>query len=206
MHKENPMNTLTPNQLKMLRQIEIFIRENGYSPTLDELAAGLRITKPTVQQYLRALEARGAIRRARYAHRSIEPLPPAGRRKTDLPLLGRIAAGRPIEAIEEREALDVAAMLGLDRESDLFLLQVKGDSMIEDGIHDGDYVVVEKRETARNGETVVALLPDDTATLKKFYREKNRVRLQPANEAMKPLYVREVRVQGIVRGVFRPLR
>jgi repressor LexA len=206
MWRKEAMENLTPNQLRVLRRIEEFIRRKGYSPTLDELAAGLRVSKPTVQQYLRALEEKRAIRRMRYAHRSIEPLGRAGAlRGAELPLLGRIAAGEPIEAVEGRELLDVAAMLGLEEGRDLFLLRVKGDSMIEEGIHDGDYVVVEKRETARNGERVVALLPDDTATLKKFYREKDRIRLQPANPEMEPLYVRDVRIQGIVRGVFRPL-
>jgi len=200
------MSRLTPNQSRVLECIEEFIGENGYSPTLDEIANRLGVRKPTVQQYLAALEAKGVITRKRYAHRSIEVVS-GGReaRGTRLPLLGMIAAGEPIEAIEDREMVDVADALGIGRDRELFLLRVKGDSMIDDGIFDGDYVVVEKRNTAENGATVVALLPDGTATLKKFYRETGRIRLQPANPRMKPLYAREVVIQGIVRGVFRPV-
>lgn len=203
------MARLTPKQARVLRCIEGFIAQRGYSPTLDELAAELRRAKPTVQQYLRALEARGAIARRRYAHRSIELAeppqgPPAPLR---LPLLGRIAAGQPIEAVEVPETLDVAASLGLVAgRRELFALQVVGDSMIEEGIFDGDYVVVERRDDAENGQVVVALLPDNTATLKKFFRERARVRLQPANPNLKPVYARQVAIQGIVRGVFRTVR
>ncbi len=200
------MERLTPNQLRVLRFIRKFVGENGYSPTMSEIAQGLGISKPTVQQYIEVLETKRAIRRQRYAHRSIEVVTEEDEEKTQLPLLGRIAAGEPIEAIEDREMVDVAGALGMERGRDLFLLQVKGDSMINEHIFHGDYVVVEKTETAENGETVVALLRDNTATLKKLYREKNRIRLQPANPEMKPMYAREVAIQGVVRGVFRPVR
>ncbi len=201
------MRRLTPGQLEVLQCIEEFIEANGYAPTLDEIAQHLDISKPTVQQYLQTLEEKGAIARKRYAHRSIEVVARKDATgKTELPLLGRIAAGEPIEAVEDRELVDVVEVLGASRGKDLFLLQVRGDSMIEEGIFDGDYVVVEKRETATNGETVVALLPDNTATLKKFYKEKNRIRLQPANPALKPMTVREVVIQGVVRGVVRRIR
>ena len=201
------MKRLTPNQLKVLQFIEEFIKWNGYSPTLDEIAQHLGIRKPTVQQYLRTLEEKGVITRERYAHRSIELVAREyGPKKTQLPLLGRVAAGEPIEAVETREMVDVAEVLGMTRKENLFLLKVKGDSMVDEGIFDGDYVVVEKRETANDGETVVALLPNNTATLKKFYREKNRIRLQPANLNMRPVYTREAVIQGVVRGVFRSVR
>ena len=198
------MEPLTPNQLRVVGFVRDFIRENGYSPTLDEIARYMRVSKPTVQQYLRALESKGVIRRRRYAHRSIE-IVRQGVDGARLPLAGRIAAGSPIEAIEDGETVDIAEAMGVRQDRDHFILQVKGDSMIEDGIFDGDYVVVEKRETARNGETVVALLPDNTATLKRFYHEKGRIRLQPANPNMEPIRVRDVVVQGIVKGVFRPV-
>jgi len=200
------MKALTPGQARALERIESFIAENGFSPTLDEIAERLGVSKPTVQQYLAALEEKGFIARERYAHRSIEVI--AGRRGEKgarLPLLGAIAAGEPIDAIEERETVDVLEVLGIGKNRDIFLLRVKGDSMIEEGILDGDYAVVERRDVAENGDTVVALLPDNTATLKKFYREKGRIRLQPANPRMKPVYVKEVVIQGIVRGVLRPL-
>ncbi len=196
------MQPLTPGQKRVAERIRDSLRLRGYAPTMEELARDLGISKPTAQQYLRALEAKGAIRRRRYGHRAIEwagPEEEAGR----LPLAGRIAAGLPIEATQDIENVDIAETLGASQGRECFILQVKGDSMIEDGIFDGDYVVVERRHAAENGETVVALLPDNTATLKRFYREKNRIRLQPANAAMSPIYVQEVVIQGVVRGLFR---
>ncbi len=198
----------TPKQANVLRWISAFIAEQGYAPTLDEIAAGLGLAKPTVQQYLRALTAKKVIARRRYAHRSIEILDPSVKPpgSTTLPLLGRIAAGQPIEAIELPETVNVAESLGLVGRKDLFVLEVKGNSMIEEGITDGDYVIVEKRDTADNGQVVVALLPDNTATLKKLFKEPTRIRLQPANPDLKPIYAKQVTVQGIVRGVFRTIR
>ena len=199
------MKQLTPNQIRVVRLLKEFMEWNGYAPTLDEIAGHLDVTKPTVQQYLTALEEKGVIRRERYAHRSIELIEEeAGR--TRVPLVGRIAAGEPIEAIEDREMMDLPDLLGMSAGRDLFLLQVRGDSMIEEGIFDGDYVLAERRASADNGATVVALLPDGTATLKKLYRERGRIRLQPAHPSMKPIYVKELQVQGVVCGVFRPVK
>ena len=201
------MEPLTPNQLRVLRFIDGFIRDRGYAPTLDEIGRRMGVTKPTVQQYLQALEQKGVIRRERYAHRSIEVIPREEHARRDaFPLVGRVAAGEPIEALEDTEMVDFAEILGPAREAPVFLLRVKGDSMIEEGILDGDYVMVEKRPTADNGDTVVALLADNTATLKKLYREQGRVRLQPANPNMKPIYVKQVAIQGVVRGVVRAVR
>lgn len=199
------MKQLTPNQIRVVQFLREFIEWNGYAPTLDEIAGRLDVTKPTVQQYLAALEAKGVIRRERYAHRAIELIAeePGGPR---VPLVGRIAAGEPIEAIEEREMLDLPDLIGMGAGRDLFLLQVRGDSMIEEGIFDGDYVLAERRASADNGATVVALLPDGTATLKKLYRERGRIRLQPAHPSMEPIYVKELQVQGVVRGVFRSVK
>lgn len=199
------MGTLTPRQLEALQYIRNFIAGKGYSPTLNEIAKALDVTKSTVQQYLAALEEREVIRRERYAHRSIEIIDPeyAAHEKTEMPLLGRIAAGESIESVEETEILDIADLLHLDAEGDFFMLEVSGNSMIEEGIFDGDYVVVEKTSKARDGQPIVALLPDHTVTLKKLYREENRVRLQPANPEMEPIYVSDVTIQGVVRGVVR---
>ena len=119
----------------------------------------------------------------------------------ELPILGSIQAGSPIEAVADRQELDIGAWLRADR--DYFVLQVKGDSMIEDGIHEGDFVLVERRAIAQNGEVVVALLDGSDATLKRFYREGGRVRLQPANSAMQPIYRRDVLIQGVVIGLVR---
>jgi repressor LexA len=199
------MSNLTPNQIRVAGFIRDFIEDREYAPTLDEIAEGLGITKPTVQQYLAALEEKEVIRRERYAHRSIEITDPEFLSQSGTPLIGRIAAGRPIEAMETEETIDLDDILDLDDGRSQFLLQVEGNSMIEDGILDGDFVVVEKAKKAENGQTVVALLPDGSATLKRFYREKKRIRLQPANPDLKPMYVKKVTIQGIVRGVVRPL-
>ncbi|MFW6161706.1 MAG: transcriptional repressor LexA [Planctomycetota bacterium] len=200
------MRRLTPRQVEALGWIRDFVADHGYAPTLAEMAEGLGVAKPTVQQYLQALEAKGAVARERYAHRSIEVLDePKEGACTELPLLGRIAAGQPIEAVEVPDTVDVGQALGLGGDRELFCLEVKGDSTIEDGILDGDCVVVERRDTAEDGQTVVALLPDGTATLKRLYRERGRVRLQPANPAVEPIYAADVRVQGIVRGVLRQM-
>ena len=117
-----------------------------------------------------------------------------------IPLVGRIAAGKPIEAVEEKDALD---LVGMFQYKDCYVLEVKGDSMIEDCIQDGDYVIVERRQTANDGEIVVALIDGSEATLKRFYREKDGVRLEPANAKMKPIYVKDVKIQGVVLGVLR---
>lgn len=112
-------------------------------------------------------------------------------------------AGEPLEAVENIEYLEVRELLAMSTGGEHFLLQVRGDSMIEDGIFAGDYVAIERRNTARNGDIVVALLEDGSATLKRFYREKHRIRLQPANAALRPRYVRDLRIQGVVKGVIR---
>jgi repressor LexA len=120
---------------------------------------------------------------------------------TLLPLLGEIAAGRPLEAIEESETVDLADICQINRAH--YMLRVRGDSMIDDGIHNGDYVLVEKRSDARDGETVVAILEGNEATLKRFYRQKNRFKLQPANATLKPFYVDKLEIRGVVVGVVR---
>ena len=202
------MTALTPRQLDTLQFIRRFRDAHGYSPTLSEMADELGVTKSTVQQYVQALEEKGAISREKYCHRSIEinDAPGGPDTPTELPLRGRITAGGPLEVDEVPDTVDVSSLLGLNEEKELFVLEVDGTSMIEEGIFDGDYVVVEKANTAEQGETVVALLPNNEVTLKKFYREKDGVRLQPANPDMEPIYVRDVTIQGIVRGVIRNCR
>lgn len=196
---------MTPKQLKVLDFVRDFIRERGVAPTLEEIASHMRVCKVTARQYLQALERCGAISRKKYGWRGIEinSLWSMRRGGIRLPLLGCIAAGSPLEAVEIPETLDITESLGSGK--DLFALRVKGDSMIEDGILNGDYVIIQKRETARTGDTVVALLDNGEATLKKFYREKNRIRLQPANKKLKPIYVKSLSIQGVVKGVFRPV-
>ena len=202
---------LTPRQLKIVRFIRDYVAEHEIPPTMQEIADHLGVSRPTVFEHIEALEARGAIRRQRSISRGIalapelaaemRPVRLAGLR---LPLVGRIAAGRPIEAVEDTEVLDVETLFR-GRVGETFALQVRGNSMIDEQIRDGDYVIVEKREDARNGETVVALIDDTEATLKKFYRDVGRIRLQPANPTMEPIFVEaaRVRIQGVVIGVLR---
>lgn len=195
---------LTPKQLKVLQFIRTYREQHEYAPTLEEIAQAFEVSKITALQHLRALEKRGAVRRRRYETRSIELCEPAerGRGIRRLPIAGTIAAGAPIEAIEEREVLDISELI--QGRTEPFLLRVRGDSMIDEQIRDGDYVICERRTSARNGETVVAVLKNGDATLKKFFLERDgRVRLQPANVSMRPLYAERVEIRGVVVGVLR---
>ncbi len=182
-------------------------QRHGVSPTLEEIGNDLGVTRVTVFQHVRSLEEKGAVRREPLLARSLEILDPEFRPESNvpgIPILGRIAAGQPIEAVEDPPTLDVTDLIPTG--ADLYALRVQGQSMIEDGIHDGDYVIVESRNTARNGETVVAILPGeagDEATLKRYYRESDHVRLEPANPTMEAIRVREVEIRGVVRGVIR---
>jgi repressor LexA len=201
---------LTPKQLHILKRIRDLRLAHGYSPTMQELADELSVSKVTVFEHVEALIKKGALLRQANKARSLEVNPdidlPDEQRPTKLPLVGTIAAGLPIDAVEDRQFLDLeevfspAAKRGA---GERFVLKVKGESMIEEQIRDGDYVVCERRSTARSGDTVVALLPDGEATLKKFYRERGRIRLQPANPAFEPIWVDECQVQGVVIGVIR---
>ncbi len=176
-----------------------FVREElgrGRSPTIREIAEhfGQRTTS-SAHLHVRNLERAGFLKRG-YGHRSIELV----REKTHgLRLLGTVAAGSPIEAVEQQELIEVGTQYQND---DHYVLRVRGDSMIEDCIADGDYVVVRKQQTCVNGDLVVARLDGDV-TLKRFYREKRRIRLQPANRTMKPIYCRDVAIEGVVVGVHR---
>jgi len=197
------MVNLTPKQLRVLEFVRTFRESHGYAPTLAEIAGAFAVSKITALQHLRALEKRGAIRRTRYQARSVEICEPEEtKRSVQVPLVGTIAAGAPIDAVEEKETVDFSELIRGRREP--FLLRVKGDSMIDEHIRDGDFVICERRNAARNGETVVAILENDEATLKKFYRDAdNRIRLQPANPRMKPLYPKRLEIRGVVIGVLR---
>lgn len=201
---------LTPKQLHILTRIRDLRLARGYSPTMQELADELGVSKVTVFEHVEALIRKGALLRQPNKARSLELSPrlrlPDEERQSRLPLVGTIAAGLPIEAVEDRQFLDLESMFTRGRSTsggDKFVLKVRGDSMIEEHIRDGDYVVVQRQNTARNGQTVVALLPNGEATLKKFYRERGKIRLQPANPAFEPLIVDDVQLQGVVVGVLR---
>ena len=204
------METVTPRQLEIVRFIRDFRARNGYSPSLQEIGDQLHLTKVTVFEHVEALEKkRVLVRGPKNKARSLQVSPDfrfEDENPTRIPLLGRIAAGLPIEAIEDRATLDLEDLFGpRDGRSETFVLKVAGNSMIDEQIRDGDYVICRRASTAHNGETVVALLEDGQATLKKFYREKSRIRLQPANPAFEPIYVDSVQIQGIVVGVVREL-
>lgn len=195
---------LTPRKLEILTFIRDIRRARGFSPTLQEIADHVGTTKITVFEHVEALIEKGLLTRRSNRARSLEPTDLAqfpDERPTMLPLVGRIAAGRPVEAIESPDALDLEHVF--DSRYPVRVLQVRGDSMIDEHIRDGDLVVYEERSNARNGDTVVALINGEEATLKKYYREKNRVRLQPANDAYEPIFTTAVEIQGVVIGVVR---
>jgi repressor LexA len=198
---------LTPRQLDVVSAIRNYRYLHGYSPTMQELADQLGTSKVTIFEHVGALEKKRVIRRNKHKARSLEiiaeELLPDEERATKLVLLGNIAAGSPIEAVENREELDLETMF--HSKNGVYVLRVRGESMIDDHLCDGDYVVIERRENAKNGEQVVALLDSGEATLKRYYKEGPRIRLQPANKTMEPRVVdaNRVKVQGVVIGVLR---
>lgn len=186
-----------------------FINEHSYPPSFREIASGLNLASPsTVHVHIHALRERGFLRgNGSSSSRDLEPTDKAVRwgRSVVLPLKGLITAGQPIEALEEHETFAVPVDLVPDS-ANSYVLRVKGESMIEDGILDGDYVVIERNPSPKNGDVVVALLDNAYATLKRFYRERDRIRLQPANASMKPIYCYDPLIQGVVRAVIRNFR
>ena len=195
---------MTPRQLQILTFIRDYRRARGYSPTLQEIADELGVSKITVFEHVEGLIRKAMLTRRSNKARSLALTPLVrlpDERPTLLPLVGRIAAGAPIEAVETPDSLDLEDLF--TSRNPVRVLCVQGDSMVDEHICDGDLVVYEVRSNARNGETVVALLDGEEATLKKFYKEKNRVRLQPANPAYKPIYARHVDILGVVVGVMR---
>jgi repressor LexA len=193
---------VTKRQQAVYEFIREKIRGRGYGPTVREIGSHFKINSPNgVVCHLKALQRKGLIHREANLSRAIslaaEPIHPKG-----LPLAGRIAAGVLHEAIEQQERVDFDELFDAENKN-LFVLQVNGDSMIEDQIADGDYVIIRKQRTARKGQIVVALTEEGEATLKRWFPEKNRIRLEPANATMKPIYVKNARVLGVVVGVVR---
>lgn len=203
---------LTEKQIRVLRYFRDYRREHGIAPTLEEAAGALGVSKITVHEHLNQLNRKGAIHRDRAKARAVAILhdpdsdgSPEGASIPTVPLLGVIAAGRPIDVLEDREDISLTDLVPTGDQ--IYLLRVKGKSMIEDHIDDGDLVVVERRETANDGDTVVAILEGEEATLKRFYRERGgMIRLQPANASMEPIFASEVKIRGVVRGVIRRFR
>lgn len=207
---------LTPKQLQVLRHIAAFHGSQRYSPTIAELASALHLSRSTVFEHLAELQRKSLLSTCPGRARSLR-LTPQGRRllknaRTDtaadrdesrpgLPLLGQVAAGRPVEAVQNQETLSLGSCFGTG--DDLFALQVRGDSMIEEDIRPGDYVLCRRTERAENGQLVVALVQGGQATLKRFYRERDRARLEPANSNYEPIYSDDCRINAVVVGLLR---
>ncbi len=197
---------LTKRQKFIYDYIVSFIKEQGYAPSIVEIGDHFGLSSPaTIHKHLTNLEAKGLIRRQKNMSRAIELLPRQadGASSFEAPLLGYIAAGVPLETYPVEESISIPFdMIGRRR---TYVLKVKGDSMIDESIQDGDYVIVEERDFADNGETVVALVNNENATLKKYYRENGYVRLQPANPSMEPIIVPadQLTIQGVVIGLLR---
>lgn len=194
---------LTKKQTDFLNFLKDFIDKNNYAPSYREIAKTLGFSSvATVAEYVNILEQKGHLTKEGACARAIQLTPSWDERVFEIPLVGIIAAGKPIEAIRTNETIDIPRdMMG----ANVFALKVSGDSMIEDGIYDGDYVIIEKTNQPKNGDIVVALIDNDNVTLKRFFREKRRIRLQPANKTYKPIYTRRAIVQGRVKGVIRKL-
>jgi len=199
--------TLYRRQKQILEFISQYIQKFGYSPTLQQIAEAIGVNSlATVHEHLQALAKKGLIRRYKGAVRGLEIIAKANNQLVaglELPILGFIAAGQPIEPHTDPNASLMVSPSLISGQKPAFVLQVKGESMIEDGILDGDYVVIEQQEEAKNGDIVVALLDNGLATLKRFFREATRVRLEPANAKMAPIFSRKVKIQGKVVGVVR---
>jgi repressor LexA len=202
---------ITRRQRQVYDFISDFVQKHSYSPSFEEIGEGMGLSSlATVHKHVSNLEKKGLLTRDYNRSRSIDLLPPKGRLKQAmavnttmvLPLLGRIAAGQPIEAVQNPETISLADFV---RSKEVFVLEVRGDSMQDEHILSGDYVLVERSKTADNGDIVVALVDTTDATLKRFYREGNNIRLQPSNATMKPIIVpaASVEIQGRVIGVLR---
>ena len=202
---------ITKRQRQVYDFISDFVQRNQYSPSFEEIGEGLGLSSlATVHKHISNLEKKGLLSRDYNRSRSIDLLPPKGRLKLAmsvstgmvLPVVGRIAAGQPIEAVQHQETISLADFV---RSKDVFVLEVRGDSMQDEHILSGDYVLVEKTKIAHNGDIVVALIDGSDATLKRFYREGDKIRLQPSNVRMKPIIVHAagVEIQGRVIGVLR---
>jgi len=198
---------LTKRQREILNYLTLYSEQNGYAPSFEEIAENFSYNSlATVHEHLSNLERKGFIKRSYNESRAIEILPSELVPKAiELPLLGAVAAGVPIEAVAHQETIAVPDTM-VQRAGNHYVLRVRGNSMIDEQIRDGDFVVINDRHSADNGEMVIAMLHGNSATVKKFYRERDgRIRLQPANETMAPLYVHEndITIQGIVVGVMR---
>ncbi len=210
----SPSIELTPRQLQLLRMVADCQRNRCYSPTLAEMASELNISRSTVYEHIGELRKKGLLWSSGNKARSLKVSSEAQELLSDItdvssayigepagiPLAGRVAAGLPLEAVENAESLSLNSCFGDD---DIFALEVRGDSMIGDDIHEGDYVICRRSSIARDGQLVIAIVDDENATLKRFYKEKSRAKLQPANDNYKPIYSDNCRIEAVVVGLVR---
>lgn len=210
----SPSIEMTPRQLQLLRMIADYQRNLCYSPTLAEMAAELNISRSTVYEHIGELRKKGllsgsankarSLKASSEAHELLSDITDAGSayigEKPGIPLAGRVAAGLPLEAVENTDTLSINSCFGND---DIFALEVQGDSMINDDIREGDYVICLRSNVARDGQLVIAVVDDQDATLKRFYRQKNRAKLQPANDNFEPIYSDNCRIEAVVVGLVR---
>ena len=211
-----PTRQPTPRQLQLLKAIVNFKANQGCSPTIGELAAETGISRSTTFGHIEELRRKNLLSNCSGRARSLnltsgaqKLLSNLGRQNPDsfphihdqIPLIGRVAAGLPIEAIEDKQYLSLSSHFAMDENT--FALQVTGDSMIDDGICDGDYVICKSSPVAAEGQLVVAIVDEQNATLKRFYKEKKRIRLQPANSAYQPIYSDNCRIEAVVVGLMR---
>jgi repressor LexA len=211
-------NQLTPRQLQLLKAIRVFQAGRCYSPTIAELASELTISRSTTFEHIAELRKKDLLSPSPATARSLKLTSkaqkllnlldndisnPCSRPQAGIPLAGKVAAGVPIEAIENLESLSLNSCFG--NSDDIFALEVKGDSMTGDGIVDGDFVICRKCSTADDGQLVIAIVDNDNATLKRFYKEKSAVRLQPANDNYDPIYSDNCRIEAVVVGLVRKL-
>ncbi|MHC4744849.1 MAG: transcriptional repressor LexA [Planctomycetota bacterium] len=209
---------LTPRQLQLLKAIAYSLDNNCYSPTIAELAEHLSISRSTAFEHIAELRKKGLLQASPGRARSLKPTskarkllrriddttsPPLRPHHKSVPLVGCVAAGSPLHAIENPESLSLESYFGID--DNTFALEVRGDSMIDDDIHDGDYVICQRAPTAANGQLVVAIVDNENATLKRFYKEDSHVRLDPANEEYEPIYSNNCRIEAVVVGLVRKL-
>jgi repressor LexA len=208
---------LTPRQTELLKVIAEFQRSRCFSPTIGELADELGVSRSTTFEHIEELRKKGFVSSQSSRARSLELSCKAHKllKQTEsrqasslqteegVPLAGRVAAGVPIEAVENKDLLTLNSLFGIS--GDVFALEVRGESMIEEGIGTGDYVICRRSSTADDGQLVIAMVDGDNATLKRFYREKNSVRLQPSNEHYEPIYSRNCRIEAVVIGLIRKL-
>jgi repressor LexA len=216
--KAKPINQLTPRQLQLLRVIRSFQSSRCYSPTIGELACELGISRSTVFEHIAELRKKGLLSASAGRARSLKPTSKAqkllnhlGKDVSDsyyqpshgIPLVGKVAAGLPLEAIENIEFLSLGSHFAADDST--FALEVTGNSMVDDDIRSGDYVICRRTPLANNGQLVIAIVDNENATLKRFHKERTRVRLEPANADYDPIYSDNCRIEGVVIGLVRKL-